>query len=218
VSGAKLPLLSQSRSTTKSTDIATEASERSVSATVRAVRGSTYHVAAIFFATLQYLCIHLLKAGYDPEASVECYLEGATDWDVRAKTIRACAAAEHMIDEDSLRTTPTPRKRRIGDSSAVPSSARHTQGRVYCAEASRWCGLRLRLRSSNRDLAVIKRRDAKYCDRFRVDLAPDHLSDILNLARTKEAAVALALTMLRHKAATKRALSAHRRKAAGRIS
>jgi hypothetical protein len=54
-------------------------------------RDPYYQVDNITAATLPGLCIKLLAAGFNPEASVECYRPGRAAWDIRAKPIRAAA-------------------------------------------------------------------------------------------------------------------------------
>jgi len=56
------------------------------------IRDGIYHVGRITAGTLPSLCRQLAEAGFDPEASVECYRPGRETWDIRAETVRAGAA------------------------------------------------------------------------------------------------------------------------------
>jgi hypothetical protein len=53
--------------------------------------GDNYQVGDITTGSLPGLCIKLLAAGFDPEASVECYRPGREAWYIRANSIRAAA-------------------------------------------------------------------------------------------------------------------------------
>jgi hypothetical protein len=178
--------------------------------------GDSYRVGDIIADSLTSLCVRLLAGSFDPEASVECYRAGRADWDVRAKSIRA-AAAELARRAGQGGRSPPAEKRTLGVSRRLTGASEKPSSNLFKPRALVWEGMRLRLRSSKRFLAVVKP-DAGYPNLYRIHLAPDHLSDLLNLTRAKEAAVALALTMLNREVATKQARNAHRPKAVERIS
>ncbi len=159
------------------------------------IRGNIYHAGAISATSLSSLCLQLLKAGYDPDASVEAYRDGRSVWDIRAVAIRAAAAQARGCDDDLDGAGTTPRRKSLtSDASAAQSGGLQKGPPIYKAENLIWHGFKLRLRSSNRDLAII-RPDAA-TNLFRVHLAPDHITDLLNLVRAKDAAVGLALAIL----------------------
>jgi hypothetical protein len=64
-----------------------------------------YRIADITAASLRHLCAQLLAAGYDPDASVECYRPGRTEWDIRARSIRA-APLEARTGEEGEAPSP----------------------------------------------------------------------------------------------------------------
>jgi hypothetical protein len=173
-----------------------------------------YRVGSFAAVTLHRLCVQLLEAGYSPDASVECYRSGRPTWDIRARSIGAAAAEARTEAEGAAREVDTPSpKERTSAAPASQSGPCQTPSPVLTAGNLVWDGLRLRLRSSNRELAVLKP-DAEYPSLFRVHIAPDHVTDILNLTRARDAAVGLTLAMLNGEVAHKRA-SRPRRSGAG---
>jgi hypothetical protein len=171
-----------------------------------------YQVGDIKAATLTGLCIALLKAGYPPDAEVQCFRPGKAAWDIRAKSIGAAAQEASGRDEGlpsapgracPERRTQTPRMSLTGLSqNGAP---------IFKPKNLIWHGLRLRLQSSNRDLCVVGR-DVEYPELFRVHFV-DHISDLLNLSRAKDAAVRLALSILNQEAAHKQTRKHHRTRA-----
>jgi hypothetical protein len=138
----------------------------------------------------------LLEAGYDPDASVEYYRSGRLEWDIRARSIRATAGEGSQTDEDPPpNQDTTDRKERISAAPTAHSGRCQKPPVAFKAAEQVWDGLTLRLRSSNRELAVLKR-DSEYPALFRVHVAPDYVTDLANLTRAKEAAVGLTLAML----------------------
>ena len=155
-----------------------------------------YQVADITAASLRHLCAQLLAAAYDPDATVECYRPGRTEWDIRARSIRAAAGEGSQGDEDPPAVLDTPdRKERISAAPTAQSGWRQKPPVAFKAAELVWDGLTLRLRSSNRELAVLKR-DNEYPNLFRVHISPDRVTDLVNLTRGKDAAVGLTLAML----------------------
>jgi hypothetical protein len=67
-------------------------------------------------------------------------------------------------------------------------------GHIYGHEDIRWEGCRLRLRSG-RLLATVER-DAQWPGLFRVRFPDGHVTDMVNISRAKDAALALALAGL----------------------
>jgi hypothetical protein len=164
-------------------------------------RDPYYQVDNITAATLPGLCVKLLAAGFDPEGSVECYRPGRTAWDIRARSIRA-VAAEHAAKEGSRDTAPLPRNSIPGAVRGLPGCSQKPPT-TYKASNLVWQGLRLHLRVSDRTLAVLKP-DANHPNLYRVCIL-DHLGDLTNLTRAREAAIALALETLNSEIAVKQA-------------
>jgi hypothetical protein len=163
-------------------------------------RARPYSVGDIEAMSLPGLCAALLKAGYPPDAEVQCFHPGRSHWDIRAKSIGAAASEACRNDESAGEGVDIPRREtRTRTPSAGLSLPCQTAARVFNVEALIWHGVR----SSNRDLAVIKR-DLKYPDLFRVYLTPNRVTDLLNLARAQEAAVDLALATLNREVIHKR--------------
>jgi hypothetical protein len=170
-----------------------------------------YRAGDIEAATLPVLCIALLKAGYDPEAEVQCFRAGRPDWQIRARTIAAAAMEAAPSDEGSsgIIASGPPQKTHRAASTSLCSRSKGP-GKSYDAKAVAWDGPRLRLRASGRVLAALEA-DAEYRSLVRVRVGPDLVSDLLSLTRAREAAVLLAVRTLN-------AESKHRqfRKAKGR--
>lgn len=158
-----------------------------------------YQVADITAATLPGLCVKLLAAGFDPGASVECYRPGREAWDIRAKTVRAGAALAREGGGEGV-DSQTPRKA-AQRASAGQSGCPQKPPNPYRREALVWQGLRLRLRVSDRTLALLKP-DTDHPNLYRVCIL-DHVSDLTNLTRAREAAVAFALETLNGEIAVK---------------
>lgn len=74
--------------------------------------------------------------------------------------------------------------------------------RVFKADNLMWDGMRLRLRTSERVLAVL-RRDVEYPTLWRAHVGCDHITDLVNLTRAKDAAMCLAIAMLNGEVAIK---------------
>jgi hypothetical protein len=99
-------------------------------------RESFYQVDNVTAATLSGLCVKLLAAGFDPEASVECYRPGREAWDIRAKSIRAAAGlrpSPHGVG--FVRCTGSPPMREdpsgLGDTASPPNA--HPGPPSHCA-------------------------------------------------------------------------------------
>lgn len=69
--------------------------------------------------------------------------------------------------------------------------------RIYGLQDIRWEGHRLRL-STGRLLATVQP-DRRWAGMYRVRFRDGHLTDMVNLSRAKDAAIALALTNLNNK-------------------
>ena len=159
-----------------------------------------YAVGDIKAASLPKLCAALLAAGYPPDTEVQCFRPGRSEWDIRAKSVRAAATEAVEGDEGTsggqgaalAETRTRPPRTGLSCPSQMPT-------RVFNASDIAWHGLQLRLRASNRVLATVKP-DAKYPKLFRVHVGPDHVTDLLNRSRAREATMVLALRMLTHEA------------------
>jgi hypothetical protein len=164
-------------------------------------RDPHYQVDDITAATLPGLCVKLLAAGFDPEGSVECYRPGRETWDIRAKTVRAGAALAREGGGEGLdsRTPQKATQRASAGLAGCPQKPPHTYKRTDLV----WQGLRLRLRVSDRTLAVLTP-DADHPNLYRICML-DLVSDLANLTRAREAAVALALETLNGEIAVKQA-------------
>jgi len=71
--------------------------------------------------------------------------------------------------------------------------------RIFGHQDIKWDGLRLRL-CTGRLLATVQA-DDRWAGMYRVLLSDGHLTDMVNLARAKDAAISLAITELNKKAA-----------------
>lgn len=71
------------------------------SAVIRAeIIEGRYHVGEHSAASLPALCVILLAAGYSGDAVVEGYRPGKSEWDIRARSIRAGAEARKAGEDD----------------------------------------------------------------------------------------------------------------------
>jgi hypothetical protein len=163
------------------------------------IRDGIYHVGRITAGTLPSLCRQLAEAGFDPEASVECYRPGRETWDIRAETVRAGAAP--------VRESRTPRKA-TQRASAGLSGGPQKAASIYKRTNLVWQGLRLHLRVSHRTLAALKP-DADHPNLYRVCIL-DHVSDLANLTRARETAIAFALETLNGEIAVRKLRKAAR--------
>jgi hypothetical protein len=170
------------------------------------IRDGIYHVGRITAGTLPSLCRQLAEAGFDPEASVECYRPGRETWDIRAETVRAGAAPVRESGGEGL-DTRTPRKA-TQRASAGLSGGPQKAASIYKRTDLVWQGLRLHLRVSHRTLAALKP-DADHPNLYRVCIL-DHVSDLANLTRARETAIAFALETLNGEIAVRKLRKAAR--------
>jgi hypothetical protein len=72
-----------------------------IKAEIRDREHRPYRVGDIEAMSLAGLCAALLKAGYPPDAEVQCFRSGRSDWDIRARSIAAAATEAAPSDEGS---------------------------------------------------------------------------------------------------------------------
>ncbi len=170
-------------------------------ATIHDSEHAAYHLDRVAATSLPQLCHLLIRAGYDPDDTVECYRPGCDEWDLRATSLRRAAT---LFKDDPKGSQPSGDANANGRASRSRAEASKQLSKAFGRDAFAWDGLRLRLRASRRILAAVLP-DQQFPNLCRVRVGPDYLSDIINLTRGKEAAELHAVRMLCTESAVKAA-------------